>query len=319
MVRYFHQRARYLMITLSIIIVNWNAKEVLRDCLESIRQNVVDVSIEIIIVDNNSNDNSQDMIEKEYPQAILIKNLQNFGYGRANNQGIRGAKGKYSLILNPDTLLLPGMFERMYQFLEENPDAAACGPKLLDSHYFPSTPMLYDPTLWQIFAADTFLRKLFPRLCVPHYPEPTIRAPVERISGCCFLARTDALKSVGIFDERIFLFYEEADLFYRLRKNGWTVYYLPDVSIVHLQAESVSQISKFQEELFTRESSLIYFRNRYGTLPSIVLKAFLILSYISYIFLLRINFIFSRKEIYRQKESFYYNLLKIAGKSLQSS
>jgi len=304
------------MITLSIIIVNWNTKDDLRNCLESITANTRDLSFEIIVVDNHSIDGSVEMLEREYPEVILIKNQHNKGYSRSNNQGILRARGQFSLILNPDTIILPGALEEMCRFLNENQRAAACGPRILDRNHQPTTPMLYDPTVWQIFGKDTFLRRLCPRLYRPQYFQPSKRILVDRISGCCFLARVQALKSVGLFEEKIFLFYEEADLFYRLRRKGWTVYYLPDISIIHLQGQSVSRLSKFQEEVFTRESSLIYFRNRYGFLLSILLELFLILSYISYIVVLRIATFIHRKNDFKKKEAFYFDLLKTTIRSL---
>jgi len=304
------------MLHLSIIIVNWNSKDVLRDCLCSIRKNVTDVEYEIIIVDNNSNDGSVEMVEAEFSECILIKNLQNLGYGKANNQGIMRAKGKYVLILNPDTVVLSGAVEEMCRFLEENHSIGACGPKILDSDFKPFQPMIYDPTLWELFGKDTFLRKLFPELCMPRYSFPLDRKMVQRLSGCCFLARKEALTSAGFFNEEMFLFFEEADLFFRLRGEGWTVYYLPDLSIVHLHGKSVSLISRFREEFLTRKSSLIYFRNRYGFIPSLFLNIFLISSYLLYLITLEMLFLISMKRIHKDKKAFYRDLLKLTSRSL---
>ncbi len=274
------------------------------------------IAREIIIVDNNSNDGSVEMIEKEYPEVILIKNRKNLGYGRANNQGISKAKGKYVLILNPDTIILPGTVEKMRRFLEENPTVGACGPSILDINYQPFAPMIYDPTLLELLGKDTLLRRFFPRLSSPRYRQPKERKEVERLSGCCFLSSKEALKAAGLFDERIFLFYEEADLFFRLRRKGWAIYYLPELSIVHLQGKSVSLFSRFQEELFVRKSSLIYFRNRYGLIPSILFRSFLILSYLLYVVILEIFCLLLPRETYQEKKVFYNNLLKGTVRSL---
>ncbi len=274
------------------------------------------VAREIIIVDNNSNDGSVEMIEKEYPEVILIKNRKNLGYGRANNQGIRKTKGKYVLILNPDTIILPGTVEKMCRFLDENPTVGACGPSILDSNYQPFAPMIYDPTLLELLGKDTLLRRLFPRLSSPRYRQPKERKEVERLSGCCFLSRKEALKAAGLFDERIFLFYEEADLFFRLRRKGWAIYYLPELSIVHVQGKSVSLFSRVQEELFVRRSSLIYFRNRYGLIPSILFRSFLILSYLLYVVILETFCLLSPRETYQERKVFYNNLLKGTVRSL---
>ena len=301
---------------LSVIIVNWNVKDPLRRCLESIRETVSGMAYEIIIVDNNSNDGSVEMIGREYTEVILIKNRKNVGYGRANNQGIRKARGKYVLILNPDTIILPGTVKKMYRFLEENPGVGACGPSILDSKYQPFAPMIYDPTLLELFGKDTLLRRFFPRLSSPRYRQPKKRKEVERLSGCCFLSSKEALKTAGLFDERIFLFYEEADLFFRLRTKGWAIYYLPELSIVHLQGKSVSLFSRFQEELFVRKSSLIYFRNRYGLIPSILFRSFLILSYLLYVIILETFCLLSPRETYQEKKVFYNNLLKGTVRSL---
>jgi len=298
------------MVDASIVIVNWNVKRFLKVCVESIIKNVSGLAYEIIIVDNGSGDGSIEMIEKEYPELILIKNKENTGYGRANNQGIRKAKGKYVLILNPDTIVLPGSIEKLLGFLEENPEVGACGASILDRNYQLFHPVIYDPTIWEIIGKDTFLRRFFPRLSSPRYRQPKERKEVERLSGCCFLARKRALKAAGLFDERIFLFYEEADLFFRLRQKGWAIYYLPEPSIVHLQGKSVSLFSRFEQEFFTRKSSLIYFRNRYGLIPNILFRSFLILSYLLYGVILEILSLFSHNAAYLEKKAFYNNLLK---------
>lgn len=304
------------MLDLSIVIVSWNVKEELRNCLESIRKNISGIAYEIIVVDNNSGDGSVEMVKKEYPEAILITNKGNFGYGRANNQGIKVAKGKFVLILNPDTVVLSGAVGKMCRFLEENHSVGACGPKILDSDFKPFPPMIYDPTLWELFGKDTFLRKLFPELCMPRYSFPLDRRMVQRLSGCCFLARQEALTSAGLFNEEMFLFFEEADLFFRFRREGWIVYYLPDLSIVHLHGKSISLISRFREEFLTRKSSLIYFCNRYGFIPSLFLKVFLISSYLLYLIALEMLSLLSHKEVYDNKKTFYRDLLKLTSRSL---
>ena len=300
----------------SIVIVNWNVKNESRNCLESIHKNISGIAYEIIIVDNNSSDGSIEMVKKEYPDAILITNEQNLGYGRANNQGIRVAKGEFVLILNPDTIVLPGTVEKMLRFMEKNPDVGACGPLILEKDYKPSHPVIYDPSVWELFGNDTFLRKLFPKLCSPLYGQPDRITKVHRLSGCFFLARLEALKKVGLFDERIFLFYEDTDLFCRLRRNGWCMYYLPEISVIHLHSKSVSHFSLFQKEVFVRQGSLIYFRNRYGFIPSLFFKGFLISSYLLYLVTLEMLSLLSMKRIHKEKISFYRELLKLTCKSL---
>ena len=304
------------MLDLSIVIVSWNVKEELRNCLESIRKNISGIAYEIIVVDNNSGDGSVEMVKKEYPEAILITNKGNLGYGRANNQGIKVAKGKFILILNPDTIVLSGAVGEMCRFLEENHSVGACGPKILDSDFKPFHPVIYDPTIWELFGNDTFLRKLFPKLCSPLYRQPNRIKRVHRLSGCFFLARIKALKMVDLFDERIFLFYEDADLFSRLRRNGWCLYYLPEISVLHLHSKSVSHFSLFQKEVFVRQGSLIYFRNRYGFIPSLFFKVFLISSYLLYLITLEMLSLLSRKEVYDNKKTFYRDLLKLTSRSL---
>lgn len=304
------------MLDLSIIIVNWNVKDLLKNCLASIQKSVFGLSYEIIIVDNNSSDGSVEVIEKEYPNVILIKSRHNLGYGRANNQGIKKAKGKYVLILNPDTIVLSNTIKKMNRFLDKNPKVGACGPAVLDDNYELSHPVIHDPTIWELFGNDTFLRKLFPNLCSPIYPNPKKRTEVERLSGCCFLSRKEVLEMVGLFDEKIFLFYDDTDLFFRLRRRGWKVYYLPELAIVHLHGKSVSYISPVQKELLIRKSSLIYFRNRYGPILSIFLKLFLILSYLLYVIVLKTSFLLFREEAYHKKEIFYSSLFKLTRSSL---
>jgi hypothetical protein len=300
---------------ISVVIVNWNVKKLLNECLKSIKKNCSDINYEIIVVDNNSSDGSVRMLEKEHRDIILIKNTENYGYGKANNQGISIAKGKYVLILNPDTIVLPDCLEYMYDFLENNPRVAVCGPTIIDSFGQKYSPMIYLPTAWELFGKDTFLRKVAPQLCLPVYSQPEKKISVERLSGCCFLCRKKALKDVEAFDEKIFLFFEEADLFYRIKIKGWEIYYLPEYAIIHHQGKSLSRISRFQEEILMRKSSLIYFQKKYNVIINIILKLFLIFSYTIYMTIFMALFSLSQEKLYFEKKKFYSDLFIIIFKN----
>lgn len=303
---------------LSIIIVSWNVKRELKNCLTSIRSNISNLNYEIIVVDNNSDDNTCNMIKNDFSYVNLICNNHNRGYGAANNQGIVKAKGEFILILNPDTLMKKGTAYYAIEFLRNKPEAGVCGPSVFDKNGLQFHPMMYDPTIIELIGKDTFLRRIKPKKVIPHYPFPNKQKKVDRVSGCCFFVKTEAIKSAGMFDERIFLFYEEADLFYRLRAKGYEVYYLPEISIIHLHGKSVSRLTSYQKELITRQSSLIYLKKRYSLFTFTCFRLFMLFSYSVYLLILFPASIFDNKSMTKQKKKHYLSLVKIITNSLIS-
>jgi N-acetylglucosaminyl-diphospho-decaprenol L-rhamnosyltransferase len=230
---------------LSIIIVNYNTRDLLRDCLLSIYSSQGDFQYEVIVVDNCSPDDSVEMVRQEFPQAKLIASEINRGYAYANNLGLCQARGHYLLLLNPDTVLPPTALHGMLDFMEEHPDAGVAGPKLV----------LADGSL------DLACRRSFPTLDVAFYRlvglskrhpnsprynrynlgylDPNQVAEVDSVVGACMCIRREALDQAGLFDERFFMYAEDIDLCYRIKvDHGWKVYYNPAVVVTHYKAQS---------------------------------------------------------------------------------
>lgn len=271
------------MIRLSIVIVNWNVKQLLRNCLDSIFRTLDSLDFEIIVVDNNSCDGSSEMVKEQFPSIILIENKKNSGYGAANNQGIRISNGEYILILNPDTVIFPNSLQKLVTFLDQNPDVGAVGPKILN----PDGSIQFEcarnfPTLLTEFFVLTTLYKKFPNSrffgkYLMSYWDHNDQKEVDLLSGACMLVRRKVFDEVGLFDETFFMYTEETDLFYRIKKQGWKVYFLPSAQITHFWGKSTDQIP-YAMVVEAKKSMELFFRKHYGLGTVIAHRAVVILA-----------------------------------------
>lgn len=229
---------------LSVIIVNWNTRDLLADCLASVvvATSLVNGAVEILVVDNNSGDGSAAMVRQQFPQVHLIANRENCGFARANNQGIRASQGEYLLLLNSDTLVTQNALGDLLAFIAAHPKAGAAGPRLLNgdgSLQHGCHPMLTpEREFWRLL----FVEKLWPRATYPleMWDNQTPR-PVETIKGASLLLRRAALDQVGLLDESYFMYTEEVDLCYRLAQAGWELWYVPQAVVVHFGGASSRQ------------------------------------------------------------------------------
>lgn len=223
---------------LSIIIVTHNSRVPVERCLESLDRHPPRCSVETIIVDNASCDGTTEMIARRFPRVRLVANPDNRGYSRGVNQGIRLAAGAGFLVLNPDIVMREGSIDRLVEFMARTPDAGIMGAKLV----YPDGTLQYSCrsfyTVSALILRRTFLGKLFPRAralrehLMLGYDHATPRA-VDWIIGACMLVRREALEKVGAMDERFFLYFEDIDWCYRMKNQGWSVYYVPDAVMVH--------------------------------------------------------------------------------------
>lgn len=253
-------------IDLSIVIVNWNTKEALKGCLESIYASGLDF-FEIIVADNASEDGSISMLEEEFPQARLIKNARNVGFARASNQGMFLSQGDYILLLNSDTQIEVQALRRMIEFMEEHPQAGAMGPRLVLPDGRPQ-PYSFgcDPTLGYLWrrGLNLLLRKGY-----LHNWGTEETGEVDWVSGASLMLRRGALEETGLLDENFFLYFEDNDLCLRLRQKGWRIYFNPRMSVLHWGGRSLAQNEAAQKEYFY---SLLYFYNKhYGRLRTAIL------------------------------------------------
>ena len=232
---------------LSIIIVNYKTSKQLTQCLESITQNEVTYKYEVCVVDNNSADQSVYSVRSKFPDVNLIINKSNVGYGAANNIGINSTCGRYILLLNPDTTIPKNALEEFVNYLEKHPDVGAVGPKIvredgsLDKacrRSFPTPKVAF----YRLFG----LYRLFPKRNLLKqynldYISPDIEMEVDSLVGACMMFRRNILQLCDAFDERFYLYGEDIDLCYRIKKLGFKIIYFPGVTILHYKGMSTKQ------------------------------------------------------------------------------
>lgn len=242
---------------LSIVILNYNTKDLLRDCLRSIEKANTDGFIfEVIVVDNASTDDSAEMVKKEFPKVKLIVSGQNLGFAKGNNLGIRQAKGRYILFLNPDTVTMPNTFKEMIKFVDSHPQTGAATCKVeLPSGKLDEACHRGFPTPWNAFCHFSGLERIFPksRLFAGYSLGWLSLNKVHEIdsgAGAFLIVRKEAGDQIGWLDEDYFWYGEDLDFCYRIKKNGWKIYYVPKVKIIHYKGAS-SGIKKSSQKIST--------------------------------------------------------------------
>jgi len=235
---------------ISIVIVNWNTRDLLRDCLDSILKTIEKLNYEIIVVDNASSDGSVEMLAGKYPQVKTIANKENRGFGAANNQGFAVMQGKYALLINTDAVLTAGAVQKLWTFAEANPLAAIVCGQLLNADGSKQNSIASFPTLVTLVANTSLLEYLFPRRYPSKRYEHTKPLEVDSVIGACMLIRKKALDEVSVFDDRYFFFFEETDLAFAMRGADWRIYQVPDALIYHLQGQSIGHNTKSRIEFY---------------------------------------------------------------------
>lgn len=235
-------------VDLSIVIVNYNSGEFLGQLLPSLYETPCEVTFEVWVVDNNSTDGSPEMVATRFPQVQLIVNQVNRGFAAANNQALQKSRGRYILLLNPDTVLKPRALDIMVHFLENHPEVGAVGPKLLNpdgtvqlsSKFFPTPKVAILKTLGvdKIFPEQPTLRKHF---LGPEAHEEV--QEVESLQASCLMVRREMVDEVGPLDERFFMYCEDIDWCRRMREKGWKLYFLPEAQALHDRGGSTNKDS----------------------------------------------------------------------------
>jgi hypothetical protein len=223
---------------LSIVIVNWNTRELLLDCLASVYATVREVSFEVFLVDNASTDGSVAAVRAQYPQVKIIQNEKNFGFAVANNKALRIMQGKYALLLNTDTVLTEGALATLLRYMENNAEVGmACG-QLLNADGSKQNSIANFPSLLGLLCNETVLRLLWPQRFPSKRQEYRASIGVESCIGACLMVRKAAMEAVGLLDERYFFFLEETDWAFAMHKSGWKSCFVPEARIYHLQGRS---------------------------------------------------------------------------------
>jgi len=239
---------------ISVIIVNWNTKDLLEACLHSITETMEALTYEIIVVDNASSDGSVEMLRQQYPQVKIIANRENRGFGAANNQGFAVMQGQYALMINTDAVLTAGAVGKLWNFAEANPRAAIVCGQLLNADGSKQNSVASFPTMLTLVANTSLLEYLFPRKYPSKRYEHTGPLEVDSAIGACMMVRKKALDEVSFFDDRYFFFFEETDLAYAMKRAGWKIYQVPDALIFHLQGQSIGH---------NAGSRIEFYRSRY--------------------------------------------------------
>jgi len=228
---------------LSIIIVNWNTRDITRDCLRSVRQHLSGMAYEVIVVDNASSDGSVEMIRREFPDARLIANDANLGFGRANNQAMRVARGEFFFLLNSDTVIFDEAIQGLVNFIAADPGVGIAGCKLLFEDRTLQASCSRFPSIRLALFEDLMLYKFLPRraqgelLLGGYWPHDRAR-DVDAVWGAAMLVRRQVFDETGGFDERIFMYGEDLEWCMRVRDYGWRIAFTPEAAIVHLNHKS---------------------------------------------------------------------------------
>lgn len=230
-----------ILVDVSLIIVNYNTKDLLRGCLESVVNTVKNVTYEVIVVDNASVDDSVDMIKEQFPWVRLIANENNRGFGAANNQAFAIMKGRYALLLNTDAVLTEGAAQELFSFMERTPQAGMCCGQLLNTDGSKQNSVAAFPTIITLMFNIPLLEFLLPSRFPGKRYEHLSPIEIDSGVGACLMIRKEALDQAGWFDERFFFFFEETDLARNMRRMGWKVFFVPTARIYHYQGKSIGE------------------------------------------------------------------------------
>jgi len=252
---------------LSVVILSWNTKDLLEACLGSIFSKEWNLDIEVIVVDNASEDGSSQMAATKFPEVMLIQNKKNEGYARGNNIGIRSCKGDHILLLNSDTEVRDGSFDKMVLFLEDNPEYGACGGQLINPDGSLQTACMRFPTLSVTMFYDTFIEKLFPnnnvvkKYFMKDFDHDS-SIDVDQPPGACFMVTREVVEKVGLLDEDLWLFYNDVDYCKRIWDEGYKIRFVKGACVMHHIGGSTSKYGDFSLEL--HRNRVRYFRKHFG-------------------------------------------------------
>ena len=246
---------------LSVIIVSYNVRELLTACIDSVAKAAEGIDTEVFVVDNNSADDTVEVIAREYPWVHLINNKENLGFSKANNIAIRQSEGEYVLLLNPDTVVAEGTLRGVVEFMDQHPDAGGAGVRMhnADGTLAPESRRAVPTPMVAARKMLGFTKRYY--MSYLSWDEP---GQIEVVSGAFMLLRRKAIDQVGMLDEDFFMYGEDIDLSYRLLKGGWQNWYLP-FDIIHYKGQSTEK-SDFRYVHVFYQAMLIFFRKHYSHL-----------------------------------------------------
>ena len=302
------------MTDLSIIIVSWNVRDLLRQCLASLEPPRPEIDLEVIVVDGASGDGSAEMVAAEFPWVRLLAQDSNVGFTRGNNIGLARADGRYLMLLNPDAQVVGAALVTMVNYMEAHPAVGALGPQLTFPDGQVQSSRRRFPTVATAFFESTWLQPLAPRSMLRTYyvqdrPDDAI-CEVDWVMGACLMVRRAVYEQVGPLDEGYFMYSEEMEWQRRIKAAGWQVVYLPEAQVIHHEGKSSEQVVA-QRHIYFQRSKLRYFRQYHGRWVCGLLRCFLLLSYGWQLLLEGLKGLLGHKRpLRRQRVAAYWQVLK---------
>ncbi len=263
-------------VDLSIVVVSWNVRELVLDCLASIRDADLDLSYEVILVDNGSADGTVQAVERQYPETRVVALPANIGFGAGNNRGLEKMNGRHAVLLNSDTIVMRDGLERCVRYLDEHPDVGVVGPQLLNPDRSKQNCVHNSPTVVSELISQSLLRRCFPRRYpskANHYAAPI---DVEAVLGACLFVRASVIEQIGMIDEDYFFFLEETDWCHRIREAGLRIVHLPDARVIHLYGEATKKKVPLQTRIEYCRSRYMFFRKNRSRAAYLAVRAIVI-------------------------------------------
>ncbi len=260
-------------VDVSVIVVNYNTAHLLEPMRSALLASQGELALQTIVIDNASRDDSLALLKREFGEVELIVNPANVGFGRANNQGMGLAKGRYVLLLNTDAFVAPDTLPKTVRYMDEHPDCGVLGVRLVGRDSVLQPCCRYFPTPWNVFLSRTGLARYFPNTRLVDdmaWDHASVRE-CDWVTGCYYLVRREVIDRIGLFDPRYFLYCEEMDHCRTVKRAGWKVVYFGGSSVVHLGGESAKSDGELtsagkQISALQVESELLYFRKHHGLL-----------------------------------------------------
>jgi GT2 family glycosyltransferase len=259
-------------VDLSIVIVAWNVRDLVLDCLASIRAAKLGISAEVILVDNGSNDFTVEAVSRQFPETRILALPENIGFGAGNNRGLEVMRGRHAVLLNSDTIVLPGGLEACVRYLDEHPQVGVVGPQLLNPDRTKQNCIHNSPSLVSEIVGQSLLRRLLPRRYPSKLVDYAAAIEVEAVLGACLFVRREVIEQVGMIDEGYFFFLEETDWCHRIRAAGWRVVHLPDAFVIHLYGESTKKKTPLRTRIEYYRSRYLFFRKNRSRAAYVVLR-----------------------------------------------
>ncbi|MCG3174047.1 MAG: hypothetical protein GMKNLPBB_02267 [Myxococcota bacterium] len=272
-------RAEAPMLTISI--VSYNTRGIVDACLQSLVSQQTRHPFEIWLADNDSKDGTVSMAMEKYPAVGVIANTDNLGFAKANNQIWRESRGQYYLLLNSDTVTPPGALDRLIDFMEAHPRAGACGPRLTYPDGSLQQSVRRFPSMMGAFFTMSYLEKVFPRApLIGDYMMGDFTydqlVEVDQPMGACLMLRGETVRRIGPLDERFFMYFEEVDWCLRAKRAGWEIWFVPDVTVVHIENASSKKVWS-KTHMYFYQSMVKYYRKNFGEREARALKAMILM------------------------------------------